>query len=124
MDGTNKENPMNFDQDDFAIQLVYLVAGAEPRIDIQHITNRLMGSESDHPLRVGGGHIGMVEDLISYAKQVSAYLRTRPDDQEFPGVFEYEVTESLGAWLADNWETVGLYSFNTELEARAAAFFT
>jgi hypothetical protein len=114
---------MNFDQDDFAIQLVYLVAGAEPRIDIQHITNRLMGSESDHPLRAGGGHIGMVEDLISYAKQVSAYLRIRPDDQEFPGVFEYEVTESLGAWLADNWETVDLYSFNTELEARAAAFF-
>jgi hypothetical protein len=102
---------------------VYLVAGAEPRIDIHHITNRLISTDSDHPLRADGGHIGMVEDLISYAKQVSAYLRTKPDGQEFPGVFEYEVTESLGSWLADNWETADPNSFNTELEAQATAFF-
>ena len=114
---------MDINHDDVAIQLTYLVAGTEDKVTLHHVTDRLTGTERDHPLRVGGGHIGMVEDLIPYAKQVSAYLSARPNDQSFPGVFEYEVTESLGAWLADNWETVGPGSFNTELEAQATAFF-
>jgi hypothetical protein len=114
---------MTIDHDDVAAQLVYLVIGTESKVDLHCVTERLKGTHGDHPLRAGGGHTGMVTDLLPYAKQVSAYLTSKAGEQDFPGVFEYEVTESLGAWLADNWESAGPQSFQNELEAQGAAFF-
>ena len=110
--------------DDVAIQLVYLVAGVEGKTRLHRVTERLKGTNEDHPITEEGGHTGMVSDLIPYAKQVSAYLAAEAEKQDFPGVFEYEVTESLGAWLAENWESAGPTSFQNELEAQSDVFFS
>ena len=115
---------MTTNHDDIAVQLVYLVAGVEGKTRLHRITERLKGTNDDHPITEEGGHTGMVSDLIPYAKQVSAYLTLMSGKQDFPGVFEYEVTESMGAWLAENWESAGPNSFQTELEAQGSAFFS
>jgi hypothetical protein len=120
----NREEIMTIDHDDVAVQLVYLVAGTEWKVKLHEITGRLTDDQSDHPMRTDGGHIGMVNDLLPYARQVSEFLSSQPSDREYPGVFEYEVTESLGAWLADNWEPATHDLFKAELEAQATAFFT
>ena len=115
---------MELDHDDIAAQLVYLVAGQETKVTPHHIAGRLTGDATDHPMRAAGGHIGMVGDLIPYARQVSAYLATKIGKQDFPGVFEYEITESLGAWLADNWERADKILFAFEMEKQGTAFFS
>ena len=109
--------------DDVATQLVYLVAGVEEKTRLHRITERLKGTNDDHPITERGGHTGMVSDLIPYAKQVSAYLTAQVGKQAFPGVFEYEVTEAMGGWLAENWYSAGPASFQDKLEAQGVTFF-
>lgn len=88
--------------DDVATQLVYLVAGIELEAAKYRVTQRLLGNEDEaHPIMSSGGHIGMVADLLPYAKMVSAHIATLED---FPGVYEYQVTECLGVWLAKDAE--------------------
>jgi hypothetical protein len=80
-----------------------------------------------------GGHIGMVTDLVPYADQVAEYLLEHAG-QDFPGVFEYEVTEDLGAWLANNtsydssaWTVTNRplpILFAAELASKGDAFFS
>lgn len=96
---------------DAAVQMVYLAEGIE--------------LVKDHKLDRAGGHIGMVNELLPYAKAVSSYLENSPE-QDFAGVFEYEVTNPMGQWLAsvggDSWPS--LKDFNKELKQVGARFFT
>ena len=108
-----------------ATQLVYLVTGIDTVLQTHRVRVRLTGEDEDHPITAGSGHIGMVDDMYPYAEAVVAYIDSRMD-QDFPGVFEYEVTETLGTWLANNWtdeEPPTLASFNAELERQGDAFF-
>lgn len=107
-----------------ALHLVYLVSGVEQVTVLHRVTCRLKGADVDHPITAGGGHIGMVEELLPYAQQIADYIAGVPEDQEWPGVFEYQVTESLGAWLAANWESAGPVAFGEELTKQASAFFS
>ena len=117
--------------DDVATQLVYLVAGIETQETKYRVTQRLLGNDDTHPLMASSGHIGMVCDLLPYAKAVSARLATQAA-QEFPGVYEYEVTECMGIWLARAAEDTNeglfpypniLIQFNEQLEKLTTEFF-
>lgn len=44
------------------------------------------------------GFLGLVERIDSFAAIVDSFLG-KADGIDFPGVFHYDVTESLGAWL-------------------------
>lgn len=91
---------MELDHDDVATQLVYLVAGVERETTKHRVTQRLLGNDDEaHPIMSSGGHTGMVADLLPYAKLISSYLASLAE-QDFPGVYEYQVTECLGIWLA------------------------
>lgn len=46
----------------------------------------------------GMGHIDFVDALLPYAVLVEEAWR-QVLEHEFPGVFEYEVTEPFGAWI-------------------------
>lgn len=111
-----------------AIQLVYLVAGAETVMNLHRVTERLTGRNDDHPLTCGGGHTGMVSYLLPYAELVATYIEERVGQQNFPGVFEYEVTEELGEWIAKTAETtdgnVSAVSFKTKLNELGDKFFS
>ena len=53
------------------------------------------------------GYIGIVSSMAAYAYAVydaldEYILANYFDNAEYPGVFEYEVTEELGAWLFAN----------------------
>ena len=107
---------------DVAVQLVYLVAGADDAIRDERAMHRLRG-EGDYAtvLERLGGHIGMVQEFLPFAEMVSAYVTSRT--QDFPGVFEYEVTEELGKWFARKEGAATVKEFAAELEIQGAAFF-
>lgn len=113
------------DTTDSAIHLVYLVAGIETKLDLHRAVNRLLDFDAPHPLTRNGGHIGMVLDLVPKARLIAEYLaeqdKLHPDGH--PGVFEYEVSEELGAWYADNPEATD-EEFAAQLAAMTAAFFS
>jgi hypothetical protein len=77
-----------------------------------------------------GGYIGMGIDMVEYAERVVDRLFALdpqvPDG--FPGVFEYEVTEPLGSWLANNranvaWPNFDDPQFIAETDRRIKEFF-
>ena len=109
-----------------AIQLTYLVAGAETKMKLFNVTERLIGRNNAHALTDGHGHVGMVNDLLPYAELVAAYIAIRVGKQDFPGVFEYEVTEELGEWLANAAEASALTeaTFKAQLEIVGDKFFS
>ena len=113
---------------EFAIQLVYLVAGVEPVLQTHQVKARLNPAVGDHPMTFDGGHVGMVSELMPYAQAVAGYIEKMVGVQDFPSVFEYEVTEPLGAWLANfadeenGWPP--LPQFVAELEKQGSAFFS
>ena len=115
---------MNLITQDVAIQLVYLVDGAQQQVDAHFRANRRVANQPDHALVAAGGHIGMVSDLLPYAVVVSNWLEAK-GPQNFPGVFEYEVTESMGHWLADaaQNETLTSAAFAAQLEIVGNQFF-
>lgn len=106
-----------------AIQLVYLVDGITPVLAAHHKADQ----HTDHPIKASGGHIGMVNDLLPFAEIVATYQADADlKGAEYPGVFEYEVTEQLGGWLADHWVSFGdqlFVLFAAELERLGTEFF-
>ena len=110
-----------------AIQLVYLVDGATSSMNLFNVTKRLKGEDVDHPLVANSGHVGMVNDMMVYANIVGEYLDKRPENQIFPGVFEYEVTEWLGGWLARTAEAndghIHVPDFIAELNRKGDIFW-
>ena len=112
-------------EEEAAIHLVYLVAGVDKVLLAHRIKERLTGEDEEPAIIISVGHIGMVNDLYVYAEAVATYLMRRAG-ADYPGVFEYEVTESLGEWLAKNWtdeEPPMLESFTAELKRQGDAFF-
>lgn len=109
--------------DNTAVQLVYLIHGIEPILAAHFNADQ----HTDHPITATGGHIGMVNDLLPYADIIATYQADADlKGAEYPGVFEYEVTEQLGAWLANHWVSFDdtlLTSFKTELERLGTEFF-
>lgn len=115
---------MKIIKSDAAIQLVYLVAGVETKLRLFEVTERLKTSDEVHLLVDGCGHTGMVADMLPYAVIVADWLETQAA-QTFPGVFEYEVTEELGEWIADA-EQAGMLTvetFTQQLEILGQKFF-
>jgi hypothetical protein len=54
-------------------------------------------------LEIGMGQIEVAHYLVPWADAVSRHLAELEESVwEFPGVYEYEVTEEFGAWLAHN----------------------
>lgn len=111
--------------DDAAVHLVYLVAGIEHKLALHRTTNRLLDEDFQHPLLGAGGHIGMVVDLAPKAKLIADYIVEHDSlhSDDYPGVFEYEVTELLGQWYADNPKATD-EEFAAQLDATAVAFFS
>ncbi len=100
---------------DMVLQGMFLLQGAENHI------NRYPHFES--VLERTAGYIGLASDLIRYAEIVATFLWKHTDqDTNYPGVFEYEVTEPLGAWLVANWSDDHVIGFEAELEHRFDAF--
>lgn len=108
--------------DELAIQLVYLVAGIERGLKTHEITNLMLGSDDPHPLVASGGHIGMVMNQVFKAELITRHLASFRRGHDFPGVFEYEVTEPLGVWIAENPEA-SMGDFTAQLESFSRAFF-
>jgi len=108
--------------DELAVQLAYLVAGIEQGLKKHKITNLMLGSDAPHPLVANGGHIGMVMNQVFKAELITRHLVNRHHDSDFPGVFEYEVTEPLGVWIAENPEA-SMGDFTAQLESFSRAFF-
>ncbi|NQW81314.1 MAG: hypothetical protein HQ445_09090 [Polaromonas sp.] len=108
-----------------AIQLVYLVEGIEPVLAAHQVATRLNPATPGHLMTADGGHLGMVSDLADYAVDVADYINKMVGVQDFPGVFEYEVTSELGTWMAklpgDQWPSRD--AFKAELEKLGAEFF-
>lgn len=114
------------DDHEFAVHLVYLVAGIERKLALHRTTDRLLGTDTSHPLTESGGHVGMVIELVPKAKLIAdllaEYVELHPGFGS-PGVFEYDVTEELGLWYADNPESTD-DEFAAQLAAMTAAFFS
>jgi len=106
--------------DELAVQLVYLVAGIEQGLKKHKITNLMLGSDAPHPLVADSGHIGMVMNQVFKAELITRHLVDH--DLDHPGVFEYEVTEPLGVWIAENPEA-SMGDFTAQLESFSRAFF-
>lgn len=68
------------------------------------------------------GQIGLAYDLVPYAKSIDERLSRIPPNISWPGVFDYEVTEALGAWLMQNWPTT-VERFEMEMEGRIKEYF-
>lgn len=72
------------------------------------------------------GHIGMVEALAEIALRINHVIACL-DPQDFPGVFDYEVSENIGDWWAKYITTNGRAPNNEEVNAqiieRMALFF-
>lgn len=80
---------------------------------------------------VNGGYFGMALDMVDYAEIICGALAPyeADPDRDWPGVFEYEVTEHLGEWLVNNRADLLLGpsfpdpEFQAELDRRIAWFF-
>jgi hypothetical protein len=74
--------------------VAFLYAGA-----IQHPTlgNKGQGMDLDN----WSGHSGFVGHCTDYAVAIDRWLTNREDD--FPGVFAYELIEPMGEWLIENF---------------------
>lgn len=102
-----------------AIQLAYLVAGADSAVNLVP-TDR----QQDHAIQSSGGHIGMVADLLVFAEQVADYFDSALESGSHgQGVFQYEVTVELGKFLAENWGSADTQKlFTAKLQELGANF--
>lgn len=104
--------------DEASVQLAYLMSGIDEVLRVHKVKQRLIDCK-DHPMS-RGGHIGMIFDLLPYARDVAA---CKGQSWEHPGVFEHEVTVPLGTWMANQPEWPSLAAFKAELERLGNEFF-
>lgn len=79
-----------------AIQLVYISRGFFDGVVDPTLYDRYAIHADIHT-----GDIGIVMDLYSYAEFVETLLLNYSDEQ-YRGVFQYEVSEQLGLWLFEH----------------------
>lgn len=63
------------------------------------------------------GHIGMVEALAEIALRINHVIACL-EPQDFPGVFDYEVSETIGDWWAKYITSNGRAASNDEVNAK------
>lgn len=90
----------------------YLLKAVEERLDL------LDGKIHERFMETMGGHIGLVSELADIGLQLALHVEASETAQRFnvegwPGVFEYEVIEPFGEWLA-NVAIAGRYVFPDE----------
>lgn len=59
------------------------------------------------------GFIGLLDHMESMAIEVERLWEKEHSGKYYPGVYDYEVTEELGAWLYRNPDK-GVFEFNEE----------
>ena len=115
------------------VQLVFLMDGfnaAYRELKDREVDTgeRLYGQHAN----THNGYIGIVSNMAAYAYAIGDaldeyILANYFDIVEYPGVFEYEVTEELGAWLFTRPEafTEGRISpqFRSQVKAKIEAWF-
>ena len=75
---------------DVSMQAIFLMLGAERARNKPHGSKAPMHSE---------GHLGQAQMCADFAEQMSHFLNDPNLPDDFPGVFNYEVTEDMGFWL-------------------------
>lgn len=86
------------DVHDIAMQAQYLIGGYDAMCRLQKTNSFLQDSE---------GHIAVTHRLSTLGVVVHDFLQTPAmkkinDAADWPGVFEYEITEELGQWFHAN----------------------
>ncbi len=64
-----------------------------------------------------GGQIGIAHWIAGFAPIVSDFHAS--NEREYPGVFAYEIVESMGQWLGENADATPT-DFNAELSRRTS----
>ncbi|MDM0116886.1 hypothetical protein QTI66_32690 [Variovorax sp. J22R133] len=99
-----------------AFNAVYLVQGADSYL------NMMNRGGNAGMLDEIGGHMALTELCAQKAVLVYDYLKTLDKEQDFPGVYAYEVTEVVGVWVAQNLNASD-EEFVAKLKEVSAAFF-
>lgn len=81
-----------------AVALVYLMDGFDAEHQRDNAYNEYDSETYKGHADLHGGHIGIVSDLYAYAEWIELYVLSF-GEQDFPGVIQYEVYESLGEWI-------------------------
>lgn len=78
-----------------------------------------LGDQAKAALTEGlGGQIGIADWLMSYAAICERKYLNLGDD--LPGVFHYEIVESMGAWLAEQENQPCYQALSAELDKRTS----
>jgi len=81
---------------------------------------------SDHIQGGVGGFTGLLSELQQYAEESERLLVER-DPEDFPGVYDYEVSEEFGAWfgryMAEHGEVPPSKVGKAHLASMIVAFF-
>ena len=77
---------------------------------------------SDFP-QTAGGFVDIPDAIDTFATVVEDWYTVYADmeDPNWPGCFDYEVTEEMGAWLFNNFNA-SIHDFKTELTRFVAAW--
>lgn len=81
-----------------AIQLAFLMDGFNQSHKWQ-FGHGAEGDKYETHADAHNGYIGIVADMEQYGQVVHELMSRESTNHEFPGVFEYEITEDLGKWL-------------------------
>jgi hypothetical protein len=68
-----------------------------------------------------GGQIGIANWIAEFAPIVTEFNAS--DEREYPGVFAYEIVESMGQWLGDNADATHT-QFKAEISLRTSEWIS
>lgn len=75
----------------------------------------------------GSGHFELMLELTQHARHSEAYIERNYKNADYPGVYDYEVSEPFGRWfgqyLLEHGEPPSRTMARIELEARINKFF-
>ena len=80
-----------------AITAMYMALGANDVLDL--LTEVEYQDLIDHH----SGHVGFMGVLSEFALLSEQYIEDQGFD-EYPGIYEYEVSRPFGAWYAQHWD--------------------
>lgn len=84
----------------------------------------MTGNPANRDAEAAGGELGLIDYVADYASIVASLVNAADAHQyEYSGVFEYEVTETLGKWLCDQGDGISKKDFGVELLRQAKDFF-
>lgn len=89
-----------------ATTAVHLYAGLEDE--------RLRQEIKSYPNEGSGGFSELVADIADYAEALEEVWEAEQRTDDFPTVYDYEVTQPMGAWLYHNFYA-GKRAFTEEL---------